>query len=258
MKIYILTDLEGAAGVSMWEQTRAADSPIKPIAMELLTREVNACIDGILDFDCSAEIVAWDGHGSGGILTQFFHPRARLIHFKGTRIPNGLDQSFDAMFYVGQHAMAGTPEAPLCHTYSSKTIEYYKLNGKLIGEIGCRLPMAGMFDVPIVFLSGDDKACREFEALVPDAVTVATKQGTGIESAVHLSSRESCRQIRLGARRACGLIDKIKPAKMPPPYELEIRVLEGCHIEDYLSRGARALDPRTVLFQTDDLLKLPI
>lgn len=66
MKIYILTDLEGPAMVSRFNQTRE-EGPQKQTAMKLLTWEVNAAIDGIRDIAPEAEIVVWDGHGNGGI-----------------------------------------------------------------------------------------------------------------------------------------------------------------------------------------------
>lgn len=78
MKIYILTDLEGPAMVSRFNQTRE-EGPQKQTAMKLLTWEVNAAITGILDVDSQAEIVVWDGHGNGGIDVLEFHPEAKLI-----------------------------------------------------------------------------------------------------------------------------------------------------------------------------------
>ena len=78
MKIYILTDLEGVAMVSRFSQTRE-EGPQKQAAMKLLTQEVNAAVDGILDVDADAEIVVWDGHGTGGIDALAFHPKAKLI-----------------------------------------------------------------------------------------------------------------------------------------------------------------------------------
>ena len=41
-KFYLLTDLEGPAGVSSWSQTRESSNVNKLAAMDLLTREVNA------------------------------------------------------------------------------------------------------------------------------------------------------------------------------------------------------------------------
>ena len=133
MKIYIITDLEGPAMVSRFAQTRdVGEVPeLKHQAMQLLTGEVNAAVDGILDTSPQAEIIVWDAHGSGGIDIMTFHPKAKLIARGPIKPPYYLDASFDALFFVGQHAMAGTENAPLCHTYSSKTIDYYTINGSL-------------------------------------------------------------------------------------------------------------------------------
>ncbi len=252
-----MTDLEGPAGVNRWIQTREGETPEKAAAMRLLTAEVNAAVDGIHQSAPEAEIIVYDGHGSGGLVFEEISPQARVImHGQGMKIPYGLDPSFDALFFVGQHAMAGTPNAPLCHTYSSRRIEYYKLNGRPIGEIGCLAAIAGAMGVPTVFLSGDDKACAEAAALQPQMMTVATKQGLGIELALHLSATRARQAIREGAARAIPLLPTIRPVLIQPPYELEIRVLEGCSIENYLRSGMQQLDERTVLRRGEDLLAL--
>ena len=257
MKIYVMTDLEGPAGVNRWVQTREGETPEKAAAMRLLTAEVNAAVDGILDAAPDAEIIVFDGHGSGGLVFEACHPRARVImHGQGMGAPHQLNSSFDALFFVGQHAMAGTPEAPLCHSYSSRTVEYYKLNGALIGEIGCLAAMAGSLGVPTAFLSGDDKACAEARALVPNIITVETKQGLGIELALHLSAESARQAIREGASHAMRSLQHIAPLVLEPPYELEIRVQEGRSIGGYLERGMERLDSRTVIQRGPDLIAL--
>ncbi|MCZ6677328.1 MAG: M55 family metallopeptidase [Candidatus Poribacteria bacterium] len=255
MKIYILTDLEGAAMVSRFSQTRE-EGPSKQTAMKLLTWEVNAAVDGILDVDPDAEVVVWDGHGSGGLDVLEFHSEAKLITRGPIRPPYYLDETYDALFFVGQHAMAGTPNAPLSHTYSSRSVEYYKLNGMRIGEFGCRAVMAGSFDVPTVFISGDDKAVAEAKELVPKIYSVETKQGLGQELALHLSPQKSREAIRKTAAEACRHIDQIQPLKIDPPYEQEIRALEGQSIEGYLRRGAVKIDDRTVVKRSDTICEL--
>ena len=50
MKGYILTDLEGPAMISRFSQTRE-DGPQKQAAMKLLTWEINAAVDGILEVE---------------------------------------------------------------------------------------------------------------------------------------------------------------------------------------------------------------
>jgi D-amino peptidase len=260
LKVFCITDLEGAAMVFRFDQTGRDPAPpeSKQQAMRILTGEVNACIDGILDEERGAEIVVWDGHGSGGIVYEAFHDGAQLLPHRSTPAPYGLDESFDAVFFVGQHAMAGTEAAPLAHTYSSQTVEYYKLNGQPVGEFGMRAYMAGtLFNVPVAFLSGDDKAVAEAQALVPELVGVATKTGTGLESAISLGPGRARRLIRAGAAKAIRRVrkGKVQPVRLEPPYEWEVRVKEGKEesLQGYLKReGAQQLDERTAVIRSSN------
>lgn len=259
MKIFIMTDLEGVAMVSRFDQTREEATPeSKAQAMKLLTAEVNAAVDGILDAAPEAEIIVVDGHGNGGINIMEFHPKAKLIPRSPNKLPCYPDSTFTAMFFVGQHAMAGTQGAPLAHTYSSKTIEYYKLNGRLVGEFGAMAYTAGSFGVPVVFISGDDKAVAEAKTLVPNIVGAVVKQGLDLELAIHLSPKAAQELIRKTAAEAVRDLHRIQPITLDPPYELEIRVKEGKSIEHYLRSGATKIDERTVVFQSGSLCELNI
>jgi D-amino peptidase len=260
MKFYITTDLEGPALVSRFAQTRDYQDALelKREAMTLLTGEVNAAINGILDADPEAEIIVWDGHGNGGIDVMAFHRQAKLITRGPIKPPYFLDSTFAAQLFVGQHAMANTPDAPLCHTYSSKTIDYYKLNGQFVGEFGARTIMAGTFGVPTIFISGDDKAVEEARALVPGIYGAVVKEGLGRELALHLSHKAACELIRKTAAEAVRHIGDIPPVRVEPPYEQEIRVLEGVSIGGYLEAGAERLDDRTVIFRSNDICDLRI
>jgi len=260
LKVFILTDLEGACMVNRWEQTRAEEvTPLKQQAMTHLTQEVNAAVDGVLEIDPNAMVVVWDGHGNGGIDVMQFHPRAWLLaRGRGEGQTYFVDESFDALMFVGQHAMAGTPDAPLCHTYSSKTVEYYKLNGQLVGEFACRAAMAGAMGVPTVFLSGDDKATAEARQWAPGIVTVDTKIGLGIERALHRPVADVRDDIRQGVMEALERRKEIAPVRVESPYIMESRVLPGCSIEGYLKRGphVKKVDDRTVRCTVDDLREL--
>ena len=259
MRAYVLTDIEGVAGVSRWEQAgRDGDSPAKQAAMRLLTAEVNACVDGILDAEPSAEVVVWDGHGNGAIVYEELHSRARLIARGPIAAPYFLDRGFDALYFVGQHAMAGTLNAPLCHTYSSRTIERFLLNEVPMGEFGCRAAMAGELRVPAVFVSSDDKAVAEARALVPEVVGVAVKEGLGLELALHLSPAEARTRIREGAAEATRRASGIPPVPAVPPYRLEVRYLVGQSPPTRLPPNARLLDDRTVVYTAEHTWELPI
>ncbi|MGD9496175.1 MAG: M55 family metallopeptidase [Armatimonadota bacterium] len=257
MKIYIITDLEGPALISRFDQTRDVTPEEKPRWMRLLTGEVNACIDGILDFDPDAEVIVWDGHGSGGIIEELLHRDAKLIARGPIRAPYYLDASFDALMFIGQHARAGTGGV-LCHTYSSKTIEYYKINGVELGEFGCRALMAGTMGVPTVFVAGDDVAVAEAQELVPNIVGAAVKQALGQQLAIHLSHEAACELIRERTSEACARVGEIEPYLFPGPYTQEIRYLEGVSIPSSLELGWEFVDSRTVRKTADDICELRV
>jgi D-amino peptidase len=259
MRIYIITDLEGAAMVSRFDQTRDATPEATALARKLLTAEVNAAVNGILDMQADADIIVWDGHGGGGIDITELHRAVRLIARGPIEPPYFLDETFDGVFFVGQHAMAGTPNGNLCHTYSSKTVEYFKINGQLVGEFGARAIMAGTFGVPVIYISGDDKAVAEAKAMVPNICGAVVKWGLGVELALHLSPDKAQNIIRNMARMAIRNIRAIKPVKVNPPYEQEIRVYEGQSIEGYLKKkGAAKVDDRTVVIRSDNVCDLHV
>jgi len=256
MRVYILTDLEGAALVFRWEQV-LEDGPPKHGAMRQLTREVNACIDGILSAQPDAEIFVRDGHGYGGIVYEELHQRAQLLPHANTQRPYCLDLGFDALFVVGQHAMAGTPNALLAHTFALE-IEHYRLNGRPVGELGTYAYMAGtFFDTPTVFLSGDDKAVMEARDLIPGIVTVEVKRSLGPEVGISSSSAEACRMITEGAATAAGDlgVHERPPLRMQLPYECEVRVRAGHEhwLQRYLALPeVREVDSRTVVARSSD------
>ncbi len=243
--------------ISTWEQTRDYAPGEKQRSEHFLTGEVNACVDGVLDFDPEAEVAVWDGHGGGGIDEMKFHPQAKLIAGQGIKPPYFLDESFDALMFVGQHAMMGQ-RGTLCHTYSSKRVEYYKINDVEMGEFGCRALMAGTLDVPTILVTGDDVTFEEARELVPNIVGAVVKWSLGREIAMHLSHEAACKLIRQKATEACSNIAEIEPYYFPGPYTFEARVQEGRSIQGYLRPGAETIDQSTVRFTEKDICKLPI
>lgn len=261
MKFFILTDLEGVAGCDSFSQTRTTDLSLKRPAMRQLSLEVNACVDGIHMVYPDAEVVVWDGHGSGGLLPEELRNcRCITREQKGYRPYYELD-GFAAMLFVGQHAMAGTVDAPLRHTYSSREIMYYRLNDTFIGEFGCRALVAGAQSVPTIFLSGDDKAVLEAKMFIPSIETVVTKEGQGVEQAIHLDSETACAYIREGAARAVRRMVQIPPYRgISAPYLFEARYLAAVNPDEarFQQKGLTFIDERTYQIKTNQLSDLPL
>lgn len=220
MKIYILTDIEGVAGVVDWEHGSPAGRYYDR-SKRLLTQEVNAAIEGALEAGAT-EVVVWDGHGPGGMDPELLHPAAKILFGRGFPKGLGLDASFDALFFVGQHAMNLTPDANLCHSYNSRGVHRMLLNGQEIGELGMRVILAGYFGVPVALVTGDDKTCAEARAMLEDVETVAVKQSTGRQSALCLSPAQAREAIKAGAKRALGRLADFKPYLPPGPYEFVV------------------------------------
>ncbi|MBM7567543.1 M55 family metallopeptidase [Paenibacillus sacheonensis] len=255
---FILTDLEGAAGIDSFTQTRPGDGYPERVeeAKRLLAQEVNACMAGIRSADPDCRIDVWDGHGPGG-LNEADLEDGRYLR---TGEPYKSLAGYDALLFVGQHAMAGTYNAPLCHTYSSKTIAYMKLNETFIGEFGARALIAGLQGVPTVFISGDDKAILEAQLFVPGIEAVVVKRGQGREAAVHMDRKEACRLIREGAASAVRRRPDIEPlTAFASPYCLEIGYLQPLEADAIGSDpDVEYVNDRTVRMHRTDLLQLPL
>jgi D-amino peptidase len=212
MKVYIMTDLEGVAGVINFADWVCSDSKYYEDAKILLTEEVNAAIDGFFSAGAT-EILVADGHGYGGINLMKLDPRARMQRGFPDPYPFGLDETFDCICHIGQHAKASSEKAHICHTGSFDVIDH-TINGVSIGEFGEMVYCANELKVPEIFATGDLAFTKEAEDLVEGIVTVAVKEGLapgrGIEktleetvnrtdAAIHLHPLKARELIRNGA-----------------------------------------------------------
>lgn len=235
MKIYIMTDLEGVAGVINFDDWCLPKSRYYETAKDLLTGEVNAAIEGFFAGGAT-EIVVSDGHGDGGINILRLDPRAELMRGWPMGSPNLLDSTYQYIAWVGQHAMSRTEYAHLAHTGSMAKFEY-TVNGLAIGEFGQLALCASELGVRSIFGSGDKAFTLEAAALVPGIETAAVKRGTtpgrGDEcdaeqyaarntSAIHWHPERAQRAIRAGAERALRRAQQETFGLIPlkPPFEM--------------------------------------
>lgn len=254
MKFFILTDLEGTGGVYKWSQVSQNSPEEYKKAKELMTKEVNACVEGILEVYPGSEIVVWDGHGSGGIEFSELHPEAKLIPRGFFRVPYTFDEGYDGLFMIAQHSMAGT-KGNLCHTYSLKVYRYW-LNGKEIGEIGLRAYLAGHFNIPVLFVSGDDYACEEAKNFIPGVETVEVKKAMHNELAILTNPEKVRKMIKNGVKKSLGRIKEIKPVKTSPPYTFKAQFLATSIIKEivFSHPEIKEIDPYTVEIKGDNFI----
>ena len=261
MKVLMCTDIEGVAGVVSFEDQSARDGRYYDDARRLLTAEINAAVEGMLEADVE-DVLVFDGHGAGGVYYEDLHADARLLHGRPSAPRSVLDPCFagyDVCVMVGQHAMAGVPTSNQNHTQNSRTIDYYKLNGRLIGEIAQFALYVGDLGLPLIFLSGEAEACREAEELVPGITTTSVKQGMSRNSAISVAAPRSRALIREGAKRA---IENQRQEPLPPlvweaPFLLEKRFF-FTHDADAAAAqpGAERVDAQTVRCRGDEIREI--
>ncbi len=260
MKIFMVTDMEGVAGVVSFADQSFPDGRYYDAGKKLVTGEVNAAVDGLLDAGVE-EVLVWDGHGAGGIDFDTLHPAA-LLHGRPSPPWSRLQEvigRYDAFVIVGQHAMAGVLTSNQNHTQNSRTVDAYRLNGKPIGEIGQLALFMGGLGLPLLFLSGEQDACQEAEELVPEITTAAVKEGLGRGSAISLSAQAARQRIREGIAAAVAKHrqDPIAPLVWPSPYELEKRFFHTDTADAEMNKaGAERVDAQRVRFRSDNILDI--
>jgi D-amino peptidase len=182
-KVYISVDLEGISGVNADDQT-SAGQPEYGRARKLMAEDANAAIRGAFGGGAT-DVLVNDSHGSQrNLLPEDLDPRARLIthSFKRHGMMEGLDETFDAVIFVGYHAKADAPRGLFAHT-GSGVVRDLQINGRSVGEGGMNALLAAWYGVPVVVVSGDDVAVAEVKEAVPSIRGVVVKRAINVRAA---------------------------------------------------------------------------
>jgi len=257
-KIYIATDMEGISGI---DTVRMVDRthPKYALGRRLLCEDVNAAIAGAFDGGAT-EVVVLDAHAGGGnFIIEDMDPRAVYDRsFGGGRgkMPS-LNEDFAGLFHVGRHAKAGTLNAFLDHTQSSRTWFSYAVNGREMGEMGQLAAIAGYFGVPVLLVTSDEAACAEAQEFFPGAETVAVKWAPRRNRAVCIHPEKAHQLIREAAARAVGLAGTVEPFVLDMPAEVTLTVNRTDYADGIAARpGVERVDARTARKTIDSPLDL--
>jgi D-amino peptidase len=232
VKVLISADMEGTCGVVSWVQVMPPEYGDGPSSTEeyerarlRMTKEVNAAVEGALAGGAD-EVIVNDSHdGMRNLIPDELHPAVRFI--SGNDKPFGMMQGIDldgigAVFYTGYHAKAGTPNAPLAHTWSG-WLNDVRINGLSTGEFGINAIVAGHFNVPVAMIAGDIRAVEQTRKLLGEQVVgVVTKEGLSTFAALHLHPTKAQQLIREGAEKAVTSASTVKPYKLPANAAIEV------------------------------------
>jgi len=144
--------------------------------------------------------------------------------------------------------MDNTPDAVICHTYSSMTYQWMKVNGRECGEIAIDAAIAGTRGVPVIFVASDDKGVAEAKAFLPWVETVTTKQALGYNAAISKHPLRVLDEIYAGAKQAVARRGEARPFTFTSPLTMEKRYkrIEGAEELSRDHAGWARVDAYTV------------
>lgn len=253
MRIVIFCDMEGVCGIESWEQVNGSH-PSYEDGRRLYTDEVNAAVRGARAAGASETIVV-DCHGAGGgfKFRSFIPDRLEsgaqyVLGHAWARYTEAFEKGCDAILFLGAHAMAGTPNGVLSHTVSSEAWQNAWINDTPVGESGILAAVAGCWNVPAIFVSGDEATCREVTTLLgEEVVTAPVKTGLGRYSARNMAPRDACALIEMEVAQAISLRHWPKPYKPAGPVTFKVEVTTPDKVNDFVGRaGVKIEGPRLV------------
>ncbi len=253
MHVFISVDIEGITDVTSWWDDK--EKGREEIACRRMTMEANAAIEGALAAGARKITVA-DSHGSmRNMLPELLHPKATLIRGQSRPLGmmQGVEKKVDAAMLVGYHAMAGTKNATLAHTYTL-AVHHLWVNDVMVGEIGFNARVAGQFGVPVVLVSGDAAACREAEDAIPGITTAQVKDAMGYICASNDHPEVAQEKIRTAATAALQNLKAVKPLTLrsAPRVRVELRSVGQADMAE-LAPGMKRVDGYTVEYKAKDM-----
>ncbi len=259
MKILIAADMEGITGVTNWDQVDPNHAEY-PRFRRLMTSDVNAAVRGACEAGAK-EILVTDGHDRGtNILIEDLDPCAHLVSgdYSPLAMVQGIDQGIDGLIFVGYHARAGSQNAILDHTWSSRRVANLWLNDVLVGEYGLNGAVAGHFNVPVLMLSGDQTACAQATELLGPIETVMVKTAVSRMAAECFPPQITEELIQSTARQA---VKRLQAGEAPKPFTVTVPVhvtidFNSSDQADQASMlpGSKRWDGRRLTFTSEDML----
>ena len=258
LKVYISADMEGVTGVVTGDHLGPTGFEYQK-AREWLTDEVNAAI-GAAKAAGATEIVVSDSHGNGENIILDEIPRGVKLVRSWPRplgMMQGIDDSFDAVLFIGYHASTTNPEGVRAHTMSSGTLTGIRLNGVAVPEAVINAAIAGQFGVPVVMVSGDDAIIAEAQSHLGDIEGAVLKWNYGFHSALTVTPEESREIIAGKAAAALARLDEFEPYRLEGPIEVEVSFKNylAAELLAYLPIVER-VDSHTISFTGRDMVEV--
>ncbi|ATE54874.1 M55 family metallopeptidase [Actinosynnema pretiosum] len=221
MRVLISADMEGATGVTctadvvpqteQWQRFR-----------RMFTDDVNACAAGLLDGGAD-DVLVNEAHSSQrNLLLEALDPRARMLtgRHKPLSMMQGIDGDVDGVVFLGYHAGAGQ-EGVLAHTYLENSITGVWLDGVPASEGRLNAALAAEHGVPVLLVTGDDRACADAADYAPGAELAVVKECVSRYAAICAPPTTTSALITEAARRSTARLGRTGGAVAAHRIEVE-------------------------------------
>ncbi|MBE6928676.1 MAG: hypothetical protein E7463_00215 [Ruminococcaceae bacterium] len=246
MNVYLMVDLEGISGIYCPDQVMS-DGHRLAEGRAYMTADINACVEACKEAGVDKVYVRDCHGGSNTLIYDQLTPLAdyAICGSTGNNRFAGLEDC-DAVILLGYHAMAGTPAAILEHSMSSKGVQNYWVNGRLVGETAIDAAIVGERGKPVIMVSGDDKVCAEAREFLPWVVTCEVKRALNCFGGMLLPQAKAHALIKEKTREAIAAFDTMKPYVIDHPVVMRQECVErgqvpSTHGKPYM----RVIDGRT-------------
>ena len=168
VRVLVYHDMEGLAGQDDWKTYLFSHPEKYPEGQKMLASDLNAVIDGLFAGGAT-QVDVVDAHGSGNpdpdVRRDLLDQRAKQV-FRDKAFDPYVDltapNTYDAVVAVAMHAKTGS------RGFASHTITLgmdMLVNGKSITESEIVAYSWGRVNVPLIFVSGDDRLQNDLKVM---------------------------------------------------------------------------------------------
>ena len=253
-KLFISSDIEGTCGICDWDETEISKPEYYARFADQMTREVSAAVTAAHESGVIENVLIKDAHDFARNIRAERLPKPVSIIRGWVGGPGSMMagvEKCDIVAMTGYHSGAFTTGNPLAHTMNTQN-QWVRINGVTASEFLINTYFAAYFQKPVIFLSGDRALCETAKELIPEIETAPVSEGIGGAS---LSMHPDDAVDLIHEKMTAAL--KKDPEKclirLPEHFEIMVQFREAkrARIGSFYP-GAKAVDAKTVLFETDD------
>lgn len=258
MKLYVSFDMEGISGIVDWEQC-TGDGPDYQIGKDLTLGEVNAAIEGAIEGGVE-EVWINDSH----YRMRNLNPAdlsGNASYVSGSHKPmymmEGLDDTFDMVFFIGYHGSISGEPSILSHTYNPAVFSRVSLNGIEVGESGINALVALGYGIPIALITGDRATHEQANKLLGDVRGVVVKESISRFAATNLHPCVARSMVRDAAREAAQEVASLAPPaiSLPAVLEMEFQTSDLAELACWV-KGVERVEGRRAAITGEDALQI--